>query len=248
MGLMDSVRSMMGTNNQSQPASGNLPANPNQPGPVNPPGANSGTPGNDPNQQKSPLDAYAELFKPADPTKAKSAEPPKFALDPTVIDNAANSMDFLSKLPQDLKDRIESGDRNAMLEAMNFSNREAYKAAISHMSNLTDRFVGLRSNFDQQSLGTHVKNHLVRNTIDSSFANANPVARESLNWVSEKMRVAFPDASPDWIAKQAPQFFVEMAKALAPDQFKQADGANSADPNLTGEVDWASWLASEAKN
>ena len=245
MGITDQIRQMFNPQQPQQqpqqaqqlPAS-NVPGQPNQ---------NQGGAGNNPNEMQDPLNAYAELFKPADPSK-KQADPPSFSLDPKIIDQAAGSMDFTASLPPELQQKLQSGDTSAFMEALNHVGRNAYKNSISHMSSLTDKFVGLRSQHDQNNLGSHVRNHLVKNTINSSFADANPVARQSLEWVSDKMREAFPDASPDWIAKQAPQFFVEMAKSLAPDQFSGQSGSQPNQNRPAGDVNWADWLTDTKVN
>lgn len=218
---------------QQSGATGNVPGQANQV----PQGSN------DPNNQQSPLDAYADLFKPQDPTKAQSTHPeaPKFALDPKIVDQAASGMDFIAQLPPEIQEKIRSGDPSALMEAINHVGRNSYKAAITHMSSLTDRFVDLRSKHDQTNLGSAVQNHLIRNTVDTQFANANPVARDSLKWVSDKMREAFPDATPAWIAEQAPKFFVEMAKAIDPKAFQQQAAPNQQGQN-NGGVNWGDWL------
>jgi hypothetical protein len=234
MGFADQVRQMFsgGQQQQSQQhAVGNVPGQKDQ--------VQQGT-GNTPTVQQNPMDAYADLFKPQDPSK-KQADPPAFQLDPALIEKAAGSIDFTSKLPPELRARFQGEDGEALMAVMNLMGRQAYQASISHMSALTDKFVGLRSNFDQQNLGDNVKSHLVQNTLQSKFANTNPVTKQGLQMISGMMKEAFPDATPEWISEQAPKFFVEMAKQLAPEEFNASKQQN---PQNSTEVDWGNWLLS----
>lgn len=233
MGIADQVRQMFGggqnPQQQQQPAA-NIPGQPNQ----NPQGN-----GNTPTTQPSPMDAYADLFKPQDPSKSAEA-PPSFNLDPKVVQSAASSLDFTSKLPPELRSRFQGEDGEALFQVINEVGRQAYQAAIQHGSSLTDKFVGLRSEYDRKGLGDSVKSHLVQNNLQSKFANANPVTQQGLHLISGMMKEAFPNATPDWITENAPKFFVDMAKQLAPEQFQGGDIANQqkADAN----TDWGNWL------
>lgn len=241
MGIADQVRQLFGGGQnpqqqgpqQQQQSAANIPGQTNQ---------NIQGNGNTPTTQPSPMDAYADLFKPQDPSKKTNDGPPAFNLDPKIVQSAADSMDFTAKLPPELRSKFQGEDGEALFQVINSVGRQAYMAAIQHGSSLTDKFVGLRSEFDRKDLGSHVKSHLVQNTLQSKFADANPVTQQGLQLISGMMKDAFPDATPEWITENAPKFFVEMAKQLSPGEFQKPQNPNQQESGA--ETDWGNWLLS----
>lgn len=240
--------------NPNQGSSKNLaqgkqqPQNPNQI--ANIPGnqGSQNTPGatNDPNTIQSPLDAYTDLFAPS-PKKEGEPEAPRFQLSPEAIQKAAGSMDFLSNLPPELAEALQSGqdvDFNTVMKLMNHVGRNAYTQTISHMSHLVDRFSDAKGKYDQSQLGTHIKGHLTRNTVENLPQAKHPAIKEGLKVIAENLQRKHPDATPEWIAEQSYNYFVNIAQAIAPEKFGQQDQKANSRGGNTGmaDFDWDNWI------
>lgn len=239
-------------NNPQQPNS-----HPNQPGQQQQQtgGTGSGA-NNNPESFQNPLDVYKGLFDNTPPTdkdgKPKVNEPPAFKLDPTIIGKAAESMDFMSGLPQDITDKLQSGqvDANVLQAVVNHAGRNAYARAMEHASTLTDKFVGMRLGHEKQGLNSEVQRILANNKVLSNpnIAN-NPALKEHMEMVSNQLARKYPDQTPEWIADKTQQYFQDLATAVNPDLGRPQQPAESYNPrngelrNKDGKVfDWGGYL------
>lgn len=170
----------------------------------------------------NPLDAYSKLFDNA--ANGNQDAPPSFNLDPKVVGETAGKMDFLSTADQELMTKAQGGDASAMIQLMNSVARGAYSAALQHSSTLTDKFVGLRSDYDSKRIGSSVKQELTTQKL-SSLPNADhPVVKQQLADTARRLSSQYPDATPDWIADQARQYITDLASALNPNAGSQQGG------------------------
>lgn len=210
-----------------------------------------GQPGIDPNtgqplqadskDPSNPLEVYKDLFKM--PENAEEDTPPAFQIEPTKLKEAASSLRFSQNLPQELMQKAMSGDAQAMLQAMELIGQQAYETALSHTSALTDKFVGIRSAYDQKNLGRLVKGELTTSALSSipNFKD-NPAVRAQLTTIASAFQAQNPDATPDQIREQTLKFINDLASNISPsDPNDQTKGGNTK----AEEIDWTAWLAND---
>lgn len=187
-----------------------------------------------PNKPVDPLAAYGKLFE---ESKDAPEVPPSFKLDPDLIGKTAASLNFMQEVPKELLQAAQSGDTAALMQMMNFTAQKAYQAALAHSSHLTDKFVDSRSKFDmERSLAPRVKSELTQQALQSAPNYSNPVVKEKLNEEARRFQKAYPDATPQEIAKMAQQYIMDLAAALNPTSQQSSKTEDSE------EVDWAKYL------
>lgn len=209
---------------------------------------------NDPETMQNPLDVYKGLWSDAAPTgpdgkPIQPKEPPAFKLDPKTISEAAGKIDFMSGLPDDVTAKLQQGtiDSDVLSQVVNHVGRNAYARAMEHNSTLTDRFVGMRLNHEQQGLPGQVNKLLAKSKVLANPAiQANPALREHYDHITERLATKFPDQSADWIAEMANKYFADMVKALGGNEESQPiqdgtapDGSTVKDGKM---FDWQAYL------
>jgi hypothetical protein len=207
-------------------------ANPPSQGATNPPA--SGQPNaQSTNTQPNPLDAYATMFNNAN--KAAPDAPPAFSLDAKTVSEVSANLDFTKDLPQEIMDKVLAGDSSAILQAINHVGRQAYATTLQHTTGLTDKFVGLRSEYDQKSVGSRVKSELTSQAL-SNDAPLHPLVKQELGRIAQDIAKANPDASPSEVAAAAKDYFNQIHSAMNP-------AANTAtDAKTAGETDWGNYF------
>lgn len=249
------IQQQQGQNRQNQ-GQGRPQNNQNFGGNNGPQGSTNAGASNDPETMENPLDVYAGLFsdeprKDKEGNPIKPAEPPKFALDPKTITDAATKIDFMSGLPEEVSTKLQSGniDAETLSAVVQHAGRNAYARAMEHASALTDRYVGMRLSHEQQGLPGQLHGLLAKHqAINNPAIRNNPVLKEHYELVSERLAKKFPDQPPEWIASQANQYFTDMAKAVNPKLGTQdsdpVDGTNAKGETVKdGKVfDWQGYL------
>jgi hypothetical protein len=202
-------------------------------------------------EEESPdvMSMYDGLFSPADPETLRKNEPPKFLLAADKVKEAAGKMDFTSGLPDDIVQKLQSGeaiDGKTLLAAINFAGRQAYSRALEHSTGLTSHFIEARVKHEQQGLPAALRTHLAKSkAISGPNASDNPVVREHMSMISEKIAGKFPDATEDEVATLTQEYFTEMAKAINPKAFQQQTGQSETRQRGKDEVvveDWSAYL------
>lgn len=191
-----------------------------------------GAPGNQPN----PLDIYKQMLENAGKDSGNTA--PSFSIDPKILDDVAGSMDFTQGVSKELMEKAGTGDVASMMELIQATSRNAYKAALSHQAKLTDTHLAQRSTFDTTKIDGRIRAGLVGAQLSSVANYSHPVARQELNRAAEAYATAHPDASPQQVAAAAHQYLTDLASALNPTT--TVAGKDSKGDNL--EMDWASYL------
>ena len=195
-------------------------------------GADGKMPGSN-QEPPNPLDVYAKLFDNA--TTPEKDLPPAFNLDPKLMDDVSNSLDFTKGVSPELLSKATSGDMNAMLQIINRVGQQSYRTALHHSTSLTDKFVGARSQHDLKNLGTHVKRELTDQALSSDPNFSHPVVKKQLNDIANRMQRENPEASPIQIAQAAKQYILDLAEALNPPSKEKQEGADK-------EMDWSEYL------
>lgn len=232
MSIMDFFRG--GNNQQPQgqqqaaaaPAQGQAPNQSGQP--------NGQMPGT--NQEPvNPLDAYAKMWAPIENQNQEVA--PSFNLDPKVLSDVSSKLNFAQDIPPEVMQAAAGGDANAMAQMMNMIGQNAYKAALSHTSSLTDKFVGARTEHAMKGLGGKVKSELTQTALSQTPNYKHPAVKQQLDMVAQQYAAQHPDATPDQVAQMSIKYITDLANALNPQSTKQEEAA-------AGEVDWAKYFSS----
>ena len=195
---------------------------------------------------QSITDLYAGLYEPRQTDQGKQA--PTFNLTPDAIGKAAGKMDFVQGLPPELLEKIQTSngslDFDTISQIINHAGRAAYSRAMEHSSALTGNFVEARVQHERQGLPEALRLNLARNKTLSKRNIDNPVVREHLALISEKVSARFPDATEDEVAELTHEYFTTMAREINPDAFQQQDNAGKRrDQPLEGEIqDYDSYL------
>lgn len=219
--------------------------------PQQPAGASNAGATNDPETLQNPLDVYKGLFDNSpkldkDGKPVPVNEPPKFQLDSKTISDAASKIDFMSGLPPELNEKIQSGqmDGQSIQALVSHVAQQAYARSMEHATALTDRFVGMRLQHEQQGLPKQLQRLLAKHTAISNPAiRDNPVLREQYETVSERLSGLHPDKPPEWIAEKTNEYFQEIAKAVNPTFGKQDDSQPIEGQGKDKKVfDWQGYL------
>jgi hypothetical protein len=182
---------------------------------------------------KSPFDDFSNLFDtPAD--DGKKNLPPSLSISPDKLKEHVSKLDFTSDIPQETRQAlVNMGDQGKVfLDLLNHVGRQAYSTAVQHNAALTDKFVGMRSEFDGKSLSGRVKSELVRSGFHKS--NSHPVVTAAQEMIARQLQVTNPDATPEWIQEKTNSFFTLLGQQLDPNANKDED----SDAPSKGDVDW----------
>lgn len=182
---------------------------------------------------ENPLDAYAKMFDNA--AKNSGIQAPDFALDPKLVNDVASKMDFTKDLPPELMENALKGDVKALLGVIQATSQNAYKAALSHGTALTDTFVKNSAEYNNKQMKSGVRGELTTQALSDAPNFDHPVIRQELIRVAEQFAKANPDAPPQEIAASAKQYMTDIASALNPKA--------PAKPEANGERDWMKYLS-----
>lgn len=199
-------------------------------------------PNNPAKATENPFDAYQKVFDNA--AKNSDIQAPTFSLDPKVISDVAGKMDFTRGINPELIQKAQTGDANAMMELIQETGRNAYRASLEHATKLTDTHLGQRSEFESKSLKRGVKEQLTSDALIANNTNLNhPTIKAELNRIAKQFAASpeYADASPAEIAKAAHSYLNDLHAAMNPaDPTKTKEGkAKSA------EVDYMKYITGE---
>ena len=185
----------------------------------------------------NPLDVYKNMFD----TSKNAAEDvaPAFKLDDKVLNEVSGKLQFASGVNPELMQRAQGGDVNALIEMMNAVAQNAYKAAISHGTALTDTHLNSRAEYEKKTLGSKVKEQLISSQL-ADVPNANhPVVKAELARIASMLAKQNPDASAEQIKTEAVRYLKEVQAAMNPTTESQQT------QKTAGEIDdWEAFLTS----
>jgi len=169
------------------------------------------------------VDKYADLYQNNAGTPANGGIP-EFSLDPSKVMEVAQGISFTQGMPQDLVQRVQSGDPKAFMEALEFTSRNAYAQAMSHFPTVTNAYLGQRDAATQGATRDTVRQELTTNTLSSSIPNYNnPVVKNEINRVASMYAAQHPDASPQQVAQAALEHLTALSSALNPTSGPQSN-------------------------
>ena len=186
-----------------------------------------------------PTSLFAGLFDQSDTKQA-----PKFNLSREKIAEAAGKMNFMDGMPKELQDALSSPEGMTfenISAAINHAGRAAYSKALEHGTSLTDHFVNTRITHEQGQLGEQIRTHMAkRRSVPAGMDN--PVVKEHMELIAERIASKFPDATEDEIAEMSQEYFTSMAKAVNPKAFEQQQDTRGSGEPISEIQDYDSYL------
>ena len=201
---------------------GNTQPNPNAIDPNNP--NSQGT--SNPDQLQGPETLYAKFFDDA-VSNDPGQQAPKFDIDPKTMQSVTEQLDFTSSLPQEIQQKMASGEAltgQEMQQMLNHVGRQAYANAMNHSSKLTERFVGMHSEHSLKSVPKTVAERMVQSRIaNNPNAQRHPVVKKQMEVIANQLLKTNPDASPEWIEEQVGEYYLNLARETNPEIFKDLE-------------------------
>jgi len=182
---------------------------------------------------ENPLDVYRKMFDTAATTGEVQA--PSFKLDPKVLSDVSQGMDFTAKVDPALMEQALAGDSKALIAVIQAAGRTAYSASLEHATALTEAHLGQRSAYESSRVDKGVKQQLTSDALSTAPNYSHPVVRQELNRVASQYAAANPDASPKDVAEAAQKYIADLSQALSKSPVA-AEGTNM-------EMDWAKYLS-----
>lgn len=182
------------------------------------------------NQPANPLDSFAKMF---DNPTTEADKPPVFQIDKEVMDKVVSSQDFMQGIDPELMQKATGGDVQSLMQLIQHTSRNAYRAAIEHGGVLTDKFVGSYNQYSNKQLPGMMRDHFTEQSLAANTPNfKHPVVKKQLTETAKRLQRLHPDASPQEIAKMAQDYLTELVTAITPEDPNKQQSDNK------GEVDW----------
>lgn len=151
-----------------------------------------------------------------------------------------SSVKFSQGIPQELKSRIQSGDHEAMFEALDHVGREAFLNATRASHGLIDR--GVKTGLDKfgGSLDDRMRDYNIRNQNTDNEVFNHPTVAPTFQAMKSFIAQNNPNMSAQDVVAQTQKWFTQMSSAL---QAKQ--GAQQSTQNQPKETNWESSFMGE---
>ena len=257
MGIMDMFSNVFGSNQQPQnpaaapagtpPTPGQIPANPSAaatPGQGAVP-AGSGTPPVTPapDANKSPLDAFTDLWKPVETKPGDQPPGYNFNVDPSKLMEAAGKVDFSKVVTPETLQKIAAGGEAgvaASLEAMNRMSQTVYaQSALASTKIVEQALARAEEKFAAQVPGL-IKSHQVSDSLRSDNpALSHPAAQPILQALQSQLTQKFPSATVAEIKEMANNYFAAFATSAVP---AKVDPVAEAKAKKDAGTDWSTFL------
>ena len=183
--------------------------------PADPNAAGVAKPTEPPKSEVNPLDAFKDLYK-TNPDNTDGANTPsRLELTDEVFNQVIPNLDFTQGLTPELQQQLAQGDSKAFMTAIQQAGANAYKTAMQHNAALMNDHLDKRFKEFQPTIQKSVASNLTSSAL-STLPNAdNPVVKAELDRVASQLQSKYPDAPPEWVAKQTNVYLSELGKQLA---------------------------------
>ncbi len=192
---------------------------------------------------KSPLDAFAELWK-IDPTKQPAGTPEAlFNIDPAKLQEAASKTDFSQVITPETVQRMSAGGEDAVkafVESMNKVAQATYAQSAMASATIVQQALAKA----QESYDARIPNLIKQHTVSDNLRTENPALNNPavaplISAMEIQFTQKFPQASAAEITKMAKEYISTIATAFAP----PAPAAQSQQAGtVNGEYDFSSFL------
>lgn len=184
--------------------------------------------------ETNPLDAYKNLQDNGDDADESA---PSFSIDDEALSGVAGKLNFIKDINPELVQKATSGDANALVALINATAQQSYRAALKHVTTLTDTHLAQRETFNQKAIKSGVRENLIQQEISTIPNASHPVVQQEIARIARDFAKRSPEATPAQIKEQAIRYFNEVHNAMS--------GQSESAPKKASEVtDWESFLTS----
>ena len=184
--------------------------------------------------ETNPLDAYKNLQDNGDNADESA---PSFSIDDEALSGVAGKLNFIKDINPELVQKATSGDANALVALINATAQQSYRAALKHVTTLTDTHLAQRETFNQKAIKSGVRENLIQQEISTIPNASHPVVQQEIARIARDFAKRSPEATPAQIKEQAIRYFNEVHNAMS--------GQSESAPKKASEVtDWESFLTS----
>ena len=184
--------------------------------------------------ETNPLDAYKNLQDNGDNADESA---PSFSIDDEALSGVAVKLNFIKDINPELVQKATSGDANALVALINATAQQSYRAALKHVTTLTDTHLAQRETFNQKAIKSGVRENLIQQEISTIPNASHPVVQQEIARIARDFAKRSPEATPAQIKEQAIRYFNEVHNAMS--------GQSESAPKKASEVtDWESFLTS----
>ena len=182
--------------------------------------------------ETNPLDAYKNLQDNGDNADESA---PSFSIDDEALSGVAGKLNFIKDINPELVQKATSGDAGALVALINATAQQSYRAALKHVTTLTDTHLAQRETFNQKAIKSGVRENLIQQEISTIPNASHPVVQQEIARIARDFAKRSPEATPAQIKEQAIRYFNEVHNAMS--------GQSESAPKKASEVtDWESFL------
>lgn len=205
-------------------------------------GGTGGQPGGAGGGGDSRLDPFKDLWK-DDPNKQgqNGGDPfsnPLFSMDPAKVAEAANGMDFISSVPQELMQKAMGGDFQSMMQVMQHVARQSLTTALQVSTAMQEQAGSKLGGRFKDAFGQQFKEWQLNSQRPSNPTLEHPAVKEMLKLVRQRFASMNPDMPADEVQRQAEQYMMQFAGSLLENDPTTRQRQQQQIPQ---ETNWASW-------
>lgn len=164
----------------------------------------------------SPLANFAKLWETDPNAKPASPTSPSLNFDPAKLLEAAKNVDFAGSIPQEIREKIKTGDEQAIMHAMNQVGQLAYAQAIGATSKITEAALQKQSDtLLKEHLPNMIREHLVRQSnVQDNPLLSDPAAAPVVQMITNQVTQQYPHASPQEVTRHVNDMLNGMAQLV----------------------------------
>lgn len=163
---------------------------------------------------KSTQDKMAEIWAAKAPEPA-TAKPVFQPTDPAALQQAVSSINFAEVVPAELLQKATGGDAAAMMEALNLVARAGYSASAESSKELLSQHDQIRTSQMEERMMQKFKELLGGEAVKKvNPAFENPKYAPMLDKLQKQFQAAYPNASPEELARHAQKFMEDFANDI----------------------------------
>lgn len=188
-------------------------------------------PGNFP-APKNELDVLAELLQNGD--TQQNADFRAFALPREKLTEAASKMNFTQNLPPEIMQGLQSGDMQAIMNAINFVGQQSYLQSMEHGMALTNQYLGDRFKHERNGINQHLQMEMRSSSVEG-LDKLHPLAQDMFRRAQQQLINKFPTATKAEIEEATWQLMGSFGNQLNRDS---AANPLAAKPKAMDDIDW----------
>lgn len=163
---------------------------------------------------KTAQDKMAEIWK-AKPQESPVSKPVFQPTDPAALQQAVSSINFAEVVPQELMQKATGGDGAAMMEMLNLVARAGYSASAESSKELLGQHDQIRTSQIDELIEQRFKQMMGGEAVKKvNPAFENPKYAPMLSKLQTQFQAAYPNASPEELAKHAQKFMEDFANDI----------------------------------